>query len=137
MKICCDCGSFRIDWDTRISPIVARMCACDYCTETKGEFVSDPSSRVTFWLAQPSNQNIVTHGHGTALFYGCQNCGVIIVTSEIEGELYCVLNAKALNIKDYSLDNNLKDFSAESVQERLARRKNNWSKAIMQSNQKS
>ena len=137
MKTCCNCGSFRIDWDTKISPLVARMCGCDYCAEAKGEFVSDPSSRVTFSVTEPSNRNIVTHGHGTALFYECKNCGVIIVTSEIGGELYCVINAKVLNIKGYSLDKNLKDFSGESIQERLARRKNNWSKAIMHSDQKS
>ena len=125
----CNCGNFKINWDTEISPLVARMCGCAYCAATKGEFVSDPNSIVTFRVADTSKQTIVTHGHGTARFYECKNCGVIIVTSEIGGELYCVINAKVLNIKGYTLDKTLKDYSGESVSARLARRKNNWSKA--------
>ncbi len=125
----CECGNIGIEWDTSVSQLVARMCGCDYCTLQKGEFVSDPNSTVTFQIADISKHNIATHGHGTANFHECTNCGVIIVTSEIDGELYCVINAKALHLKYYTLDTMVKDYSGETVSARLSRRKNNWCKA--------
>ncbi|MBL4607748.1 MAG: hypothetical protein JKY01_07970 [Pseudomonadales bacterium] len=131
MNVSCNCGSFEIEWNTIEPSLVARVCGCDYCSSQKSEYVSDSSSVVTFKVADSSTQNVVTHGHGTAKFHECKNCGVIIVTSEIDGDLYCVINAKALDIKGYTLDLSVKNYSTESVSQRLLRRKNNWSKAIV------
>ena len=128
MKLTCRCKNFTVRWDTKVHPHVARVCGCDYCSNQKGEYVSDSGSTVKYKVADESLHKIIQHGHNSANFHECANCGVIIVTSTIEDKNYCVINAKALSLKDYSLDPATKDYSSESVQFRLARRKKNWCK---------
>ncbi len=128
MKLRCKCGNFRVDWDTSIHPLVARVCGCDYCSIRKSEYVSDPDSTVKFRVTDEYLHKIVQHGHNTADFHECKNCGVVIVVSTIDGRKYCVINAKALGLNEYGLDPAIKDYSDESIQDRLARRKRNWCK---------
>jgi hypothetical protein len=128
MNLSCSCGNFIVEWNTQLRPIVARVCCCEYCLVNKGEFVSDSDSVVRVKVKTESLHNIVTHGHRTADFHECKNCGVIIVTSEIDNKTYCVLNAKVLGLAGYSLDAILRDYSAESIQTRLGRRKKSWCK---------
>jgi hypothetical protein len=131
MNLACNCGNFSIEWETKLNAHVARTCGCDYCLSQQGEFVSDSSSTVKYTVFEKPLYQIIQHGHNTASFHECKNCGVIVVTSEIGKETYCVLNAKALGLAGYSLDPVVKDYSAESVQDRLARRKKYWCKVLM------
>jgi hypothetical protein len=129
MKASCHCGNIKIVWNTTIAERVARTCSCDYCTAHQAEYISDPASLVEYTIADPARHRIQTHGHGTANFHECVNCGLVIVTSAIEGQLYCVVNAKALGLSGYTLDPIVKDNLGESIAQRLLRRKNHWSKA--------
>ena len=129
MKLNCKCGNIEIEWDCELSPLVARKCGCAYCTQQNGEFVSDPNSMMSYRIHDRLMHTIVRHGTETADFHECKNCGIVLVTSEIENELYSVINAKILDLKNYSLDLKVKNYNGETVSERLARRKKNWSKA--------
>ena len=55
-------------------------------------------------------------------------CGVVpLVTSEIDGKMYAVVNVNAFQAIDRSLlKNESATFDAEDEQSRLARRKRNW-----------
>lgn len=73
-----------------------------------------------------SQHNFIQQGFQTVDFHECANCGVIIVISEIDNDAYCIINAKALGLKSYSLDLIVKNYDGETVEDRLARRKKNW-----------
>ena len=127
----CGCGNVVVEWDTNVSPLVARKCDCEYCVSSGAEFVSDPDSLVKFKILDKTKHQIIKHGHGTAEFHECSECGVVFVASKIGGSTYCVVNAKALGIESYVLDSQLKSYGGESVQQRLARRKKNWCKVCV------
>lgn len=74
---------------------------------------------------------MVQHGTNTANFHECVNCGLVLVTAEIEHSLYSVLNAKVLGIADYFIDSKVNVFTDESITVKLARRKNNWCKTVV------
>jgi hypothetical protein len=67
-------------------------------------------------------------GTKTAQFHICTRCGVVpLVTSEIDGKMYAVVNVNAFQDIDRSLlKNESATFDAEDEQSRLARRKRNW-----------
>ena len=130
MKKSCQCGNFELNWDTTQTPLIARQCSCDYCVSSKAEFMSDPNSTVTYFFKDESQHKMIKHGHGTAVFHECKQCGVVIVTSNIDNHTYCVINAKTLQLKGYQLDIKLKHYDEETVDERLARRKENWCKVL-------
>lgn len=132
MKLNCCCGNIEIEWDTKIFPLLARKCSCDYCTQQDIDYVSDPESWVKFEIFDSTQLRIVRNGINTANFYECINCGLVIVTSEIENVLYSVLNAKVLGIKEYEIDRKVKVFTGESALVRQVRRKNNWCKTLKQ-----
>ncbi len=129
MKMQCSCGSFELRWDVDLSELTARRCSCDYCSQVKAEYLSKPGSVVRWTLLKPEQHRIVRHGFGTAQFHECCQCGLVGVTSEVEGQHYCVINAKVLGLSGYQLDTTLKTFTAESSEQRQLRRQANWSKA--------
>ena len=126
MKKHCRCGNIEIEWDTSIKDLTARLCSCEYCTNMGAEYVSDASSAVKFKINNESNHRVVNHGTSTADFHECTNCGLALVTAQIESYSYAVLNSKVLGISIGAVNFIPNDFSGESVTERSSRRKNNW-----------
>ncbi|MBV1880487.1 MAG: hypothetical protein KUG82_02580 [Pseudomonadales bacterium] len=128
MELTCRCGNFSIDWVSKKLEYIARQCSCDYCKSSKAEFLSDPESTVYFKVRLEKEHKIIKHGHETSEFHECIHCGVIIITSRIYGDDYCVLNGKSLDIPNYRLDPILRKYDGETVEERLQRRQKNWCK---------
>lgn len=126
IKTACPCGNIQIEWNICAQSLQARRCACEYCSLQGGEYVSVPGSTINCKIIDLSGCNIIRQGHGTADFHECTNCGLVIVTSEIEGELFGVINAKVLDIGKYALGSLIDNHSNETVLDRLARRKINW-----------
>jgi hypothetical protein len=79
-------------------------------------------------VADKQNVSRYAFGTKTAQFHICTRCGVVpLVTSEIDGKLYAVVNVNAFQDIDRSLlKNESATFDAEDEQSRLARRKRNW-----------
>jgi len=127
MKKSCSCENIVIEFANDIGFQSARKCSCDYCSRNNAEYVSNPKEPISFEVIDKAKRKIITHGYRSAEFHECVNCGLVLVTSTIEGATYCVLNAKVLGIKGYTLDQEARDFSAESIETRQARRKSNWS----------
>jgi hypothetical protein len=67
-------------------------------------------------------------GTRTATFHVCARCGSVpLVTSEIAGHLYAVVNVNVLeNVDQASLRRAGASFDGEDLEARLARRKRNW-----------
>jgi len=128
LKLLCSCKNIQVDWDVKSQDLIARLCSCDYCRNKSGEYVSDSDSVFSFKINNPSCHIIFQHGHKTADFHECKNCGTAFVSCEIDGDLFGVINAKVMGLKDYSIDSVLKDYSTETISMRLARRKKNWCK---------
>jgi hypothetical protein len=66
-------------------------------------------------------------GTGTADFHICTICGVVpVVTSEIDGMIYAVVNVNAMEGVEGLLKRAPISFEGEDETTRLARRKRNW-----------
>lgn len=128
MKLSCQCQNVTIDWDTKQVKFHSRCCGCDYCQQRGAEYVSDPDSSFSVQIRDSNNMKSVTHGHQTAEFHECTHCGLAYVTCKLDGQMYGIINAKVMGIDDTECETNPRDYSMETVESRLARRKENWCK---------
>ena len=67
-------------------------------------------------------------GTSTAEFHICRACGVVpVVTSEISGHIYAVVNVNTFtNVDDLHFKESVTDFDGESTESRLDRRARVW-----------
>jgi hypothetical protein len=126
----CHCGnvSFALDWTPDPGEISARACGCSFCTRHGGVWTSKPDGSLTLSVADRSQVSAYVFGTRTAEFHVCTRCGVVpVVTSEIDGRLYAVVNVNcfegdaATRVRVAS-----SSFDGEEVGDRLARRARNW-----------
>ena len=133
MNLQCECENISIEWDRKLGVVNSRKCGCDYCKRHKGEYVSDPDSEFSYRIFDESKHAVVKHGHGTAEFHECTGCGLAFVTCDIDGKYYGIINSVVMGVKNCQLDSESKDYSRESIDERLLRRKERWSKVCRDS----
>ena len=126
----CHCGNlaFDLEWGGDPAKIPARACACTFCTKHGGVWTSQPQSRLAVKIADDALVSRYRFGTGTATFHVCARCGVpALVTSEIDGRVYAVVNVNCLDDVDPArLDRAAASFDGETIDARLARRKRNW-----------
>jgi len=126
----CQCGniSFNLEWLPDPPRIPAWACACSFCQTHKGVWTSLPSADLKVKIINNTQLTRHTFGTRTAEFLICKQCEDIpLVTSEIDGRLYAVVNVHALQgISPSLLKHFQSDFDGESVPERTARRRRNW-----------
>ena len=126
----CHCGNiaFELDWKGDPAGIPARACGCSFCVKHGGVWTSDPESRLAVAIGDASLVSKYAFGTRTATFHVCARCGSVpLVTCEIAGHLYAVVNVNVLeNVDQASLRRAGASFEGEDVEARLARRKRNW-----------
>jgi len=126
----CHCGNiaFELDWEGDPPAIPARACNCTFCVKHGGVWTSNPKSTLTVTIGAPSLVSPYAFGTRTATFHVCARCGAVpLVTSEIEGRLYAVVNVNVLENVDSSwLRRADVSFEGEALDARLARRVRNW-----------
>ena len=126
----CHCGnvSFELTWEPDPTELPARACGCTFCTKHGGVWTSNPKGALRVKVDEPSVVSKYAFGTRTALFHICGRCGVVpVVTSEIDGHLYAVVNVNAFsNVEPSLLRRSAASFDGEGVDDRLARRKRNW-----------
>ena len=126
----CHCGNivFELEWGGDATEIPARACGCSFCVKHGGVWTSTPNSRLSVVIANPSLVSKYAFGTQTATFHVCSRCGAVpLVTSEVAGHLYAVVNVNVLeNIDPSSLRRSAASFDGEEVSDRLARREKNW-----------
>ena len=126
----CRCGniSLNLEWLPDPSRIPAWVCSCSFCQAHKGVWTSSSSAKLQVQINNPTLLTRHTFGTRTADFLICKQCEDIpVVTSEIDGRLYAVVNVHALHgIPPTLLKHFQSDFEGESVEERTNRRRQNW-----------
>jgi len=126
----CYCGnvSYTLTWDPDPERIPARACGCTFCRKHGGVWTSNPAGALCVTLRDPDGVSPYAFGTGSARFHVCGKCGVPpVVTSEIDGRTYAVVNVNTFNNVDSGLLHRAEaSFDAESLETRLARRKRNW-----------
>ncbi|MDP6951165.1 MAG: hypothetical protein QGF53_00245 [Alphaproteobacteria bacterium] len=126
----CHCGAIgvtlTVDDAGALSP---RHCGCDFCRRHGGLYVSAPNGHLTVTLGEPEHVSRYAFGHKTAEFLLCRRCGVLAcATCELDGRRYAVLNANVLSppLATGDAPVPVADYEAESVDERLDRRRERW-----------
>jgi hypothetical protein len=126
----CHCGNiaFELEWKGDPAGIPARACGCSFCVKHGGVWTSNPDSRLAVAIGDASLVSKYAFGTRTATFYVCARCGSApLVTCEIAGHLYAVVNVNVLeNVDQASLRRAGASFEGEDVEARLARRKRSW-----------
>jgi hypothetical protein len=126
----CHCGNIRVIFDRPESgpSISVRACGCALCTKHGAAWTSDPNGRFHLRIADHSRVTRYRFGTKTADFHVCATCGAIpIVTCTIEGTRYAVFNVNTIEDIDRSqLVATAADFEGETTENRLARRRRNW-----------
>jgi len=126
----CHCGNiaFDLDWPGDSPEIPARACDCSFCVKHGGVWTSNPESRLDVIIGDTSRVSKYEFGTRTATFHVCTICGAVpLVTSEIAGHRYAVVNVNALeNVDPSSLRRTASQFGEEDIDSRLARRSRNW-----------
>jgi len=126
----CHCGniSFALDWKPAPTEIPARACTCTFCAKHGGVWTSCPAGSLDVAVKDAASVSRYAFGTKTATFHVCAKCGAVpVVTSEIDGRLYAVVNVNTFEGVDAALLRRAPvAFDEESEEVRLARRKRNW-----------
>jgi hypothetical protein len=126
----CHCGNIalELEWAGDPRAIPARACGCSFCVKHGGVWTSHPGSTLTVAIGDPSLVSKYAFGTRTATFHVCARCGAVpVVTSEIDGCLYAVVNVNVLAaIEAARLKRSPADFEGEDIETRLKRRQRNW-----------
>ena len=126
----CHCGniSFELDWSPSPSEIPARACGCSFCTKHGSVWTAYPQGALTVRVKSSELVTQYAFGTCTAHFHVCRQCGVVpVVTSEIEGRVFAVVNVNAFdNVPTAMLRHSAASFDGEETTDRLARRARNW-----------
>lgn len=126
----CHCGNiqFAFDWPDSEPTIPVRACGCGLCTKHRAAWTSHPEGRFQLRISDDSRVTRYRFGTRTANFNICLKCGVIpIVTCVIEGAQYAVFNVNAFDNVDRSqLVETATSFEGETTENRLTRRRRNW-----------
>lgn len=126
----CHCGNirFRLLWRPDPAEIPARACTCSFCRKHGGVWTACPGGELAVSVQDPAHHTRYTFGTGTADFHVCTRCGAVpVVTSQIEGRTYAVVNVNAFDSVDPALLRpSSVSFDGEDPAARLARRRRNW-----------
>jgi hypothetical protein len=126
----CHCGNleFALTWEPDPVEIPARACGCTFCTKHGGVWTSTPTGALVVRIADSALVSRYTHGTRTAEFHVCARCGVVpVVTSEIAGALYAVVNVNTFEgVDPAKLARAAISFDGEGTDARLDRRRRGW-----------
>ena len=126
----CHCGNiaFALEWPGEALAIPARACGCSFCVKHGGVWTSDPGATLVATVGNPALVSEYSFGTRTATFHVCARCGAVpLVTCELEGHRYAVVNVNAFeNVDPSCLRRSAADFEGEDLESRLARRRRNW-----------
>ena len=130
----CHCGNIAFEFEhpefdpDSTNRLPVRACSCSFCVKHGGVYTSHPKGTLNAQIHDMSEIQRYEFGTGTAHFYICKQCGVFsFVTSEIDGQLYAVVNVNTFeNVDRDKLEQRIADFEGEGTGDRLGRRKRTW-----------
>lgn len=126
----CHCGNLRYEftWPRAGDSIPVRACSCGFCTKHHGVYTSHPEAKLAARIQDVTRVSRYRFATNTADFFVCRRCGVVpFVTSEIEGELFAVVNVNTFDAVDPTVfESSVTNFDGELREDRLARRTRTW-----------
>ncbi len=123
----CRCRNITLDWQLVDHSLVPRRCSCSFCCARDLCWVSKQGTRLRVTINNPRYHELLRQGTETAEFHRCTHCDeVVLASSEIDGDLYAVINAATLNNPSGFAEPVSADFDGEDVGDRLERRRRNW-----------
>ena len=126
----CHCGNiaYTLDWPAEVASVPARACSCAFCRKHGNVWTAHPAAALAVSVRDAARVSRYAFETKTADFHVCARCGVPpVVTSEIEGRTYAVVNVNTFeNVDAALLKHSSGSLDGESVDDRLARRQRNW-----------
>jgi hypothetical protein len=126
----CHCGNitFALEWPGVPREVPARACGCTFCVKHGGVWTSNRDAKLSIAYSEKNAVSRYVFGTETATFHICMRCGAVpVVTSEIAGQLYAVVNVNTFEDLDSTiLRRQPANFEGEEQESRLARRQRNW-----------
>lgn len=130
----CHCGNLELTFESRRQPeeLPVREDACSFCRSHAARTTSDPSGRVRIIVHDPDRLSRYRFGLQTADFLVCRRCGVYLAAVLMtEGTSYATVNINAFDsAKRFTQPPASVTYDGETVAERLARRKANWTPVV-------
>ena len=125
----CECGAVRIVYHCQqpLSEITARVCQCLYCLPRAASYLSDAGAALQVQVKDTRYLYAHRFATNTADFMYCAVCNTqVFVRSEIEGRVYALVSAPALQgfaqLKIFAA----MDYDGENLTQRLIRRSQRW-----------
>lgn len=126
----CHCGAIAIVLQTTRPPEeqVLGACQCGFCRKHNARAFSDPNASVILTVHAPEHLQRYSFGLRTAEAVICRKCGVYVAMILTEGQrAWSTINIDALEDRgSFTRQAEARDFSAEDVASRIARRKARW-----------
>ncbi len=126
----CHCGNIRfaLTWTPAPVEIPGRACGCSFCVKHGAVWTSCAGGALRVTVRDTALVQHYAFGTRTADFHVCRACGVVpLVTSDIAGARYAVVNVNAFEDFDRSLLRQAPaSFEAEREGQRLERRQRHW-----------
>jgi hypothetical protein len=130
----CHCGCIEIELATHSEPsrIDVRACQCSFCRKHNSRAIGDPNGRIVIRINDPQNLSSYEFGLRTATYLVCRRCGVYVAAVTKEEPLRAIAILNALRDHErFTQPARPVDYSNESREERLSRRRLNWTPANM------
>jgi hypothetical protein len=119
----CHCAAYqaRLFSDAELRP---RSCACGFCRRHGARTFSDPNGNVQF---KTLGAHVYRFGFGVTDYLVCPTCGVYLgALMRVDGANLATLNLNCLIDQPPMPEPVAVDYEGESVEERMARRRRNW-----------
>ena len=132
----CHCGNVKLTFATDQAPeaMPIRACQCSFCTRHGARTATDRKGQLEIWVRSPAELTRYQFGLKTSEFFVCKRCGVYLaaVLTTGEGDCYATVNVNALEERRRFTQPPLPvDYEGEDAQRRIARRKQNWTPAVV------
>jgi len=125
----CHCGALGFRFETELPPLhwELRACQCSFCRAHGASCTSDPMGQVRFLCHNREYLQRYRFGLNTAEFLLCRNCGVYVgAVAAMPAGSFASLNVNVLAPRPELRPALAVDYSGESREERLDRRRKRW-----------
>jgi hypothetical protein len=130
----CHCRNIEVRLESDKTPLELglRTDSCSFCDKHHALYTSDPDGELHIAIGDDDRVARYRFGTKTADFLLCTTCGVFVAASMSTPPVAAV-NVNVLDARAAFLDNHLQvaDFSAESLDRRLARRSARWTPVFL------
>ena len=130
----CHCGSIEIEFSTELTPseIDVRACQCSFCRKHYSRAVSDPNGSAVISVRNSAQLVLYEFGLRTARYVLCGGCGVYVAAITNAEPMRAIVIVNSLrDHQRFTKPLRPADYDAERREERIARRRSNWTPAAI------